>query len=88
MIADVEEDRSAVNIINALRDYHGLPHVTSTDPVDIRARALEERRRELCPWGVRHGDMLRLNIPVPTGETPAGQVFAETTLGCILTQEK
>ena len=32
--------------------------------------------------------MLRLDIPFPTGVTPAGQVIVETTPWCFLTQEE
>ena len=88
MIAEVEGGQTAVGIINTLRDYHGLPHFASTDPAEIRAQVLEERRRELWLQGVRHGDMLRLDIPFPTGVTPAGQVIVETTPWCFLTQEE
>ena len=88
MIAEVEGGQTAVGIINTLRDYHGLPHFASTDPAEVREQVLEERRRELWLQGVRHGDMLRLNIPFPTGVTPAGQVIVETTPWCFLTQEE
>ena len=88
MIAEVEGGGTAVDIINMLRDYHGLPHFASADPGAIRAQVLEERRRELWLQGVRMGDMLRLGIPFPTGVTPAGQVIVDTTPWCFPTQEE
>ena len=88
MIAEVEGGQVAVGIINMLRDYHNLPHFASADEGQIRAQVLEERRRELWLQGVRHGDMLRLDIPFPTGVTPAGQVIVEATPWCFLTQEE
>ena len=88
MIAEVEGGQEAVGVINMLRDYHGLPHFASADGEEIREQVLEERRRELWLQGVRHGDMLRLGIPFPTGVTPAGQVIVESTPWCFLTQEE
>jgi hypothetical protein len=87
MIAEVEGGQTAVGIINTLRDFHSLPHFSSTDPTEIRNQVLEERRRELWLQGTRMGDMLRLGIPFPTGITPAGEVIVEDTPWCFPTMQ-
>ena len=65
-----------------------MPYYAGTDPAEFREQALEECRRELWLPEVRHGDMLRVNIPLPTGVTPAGQVIIGTTPWCYLTREE
>lgn len=70
MIAEVSGGQEAVNIINTLRSTWNLPEFSSTDAQEIRDQVIEERRRELWLQGTRLGDMLRLNIPFPTGKLP------------------
>ena len=64
IIAEIEGGQQAVSVINALRDGHGLPHFSSTDPQEIRDQVLEERRRELFVEGLRAYDLRRANIPL------------------------
>ena len=70
MIAEVQGGQTAVNIINMLRATvedlpwvtgdHDLPVFVSSDPDEILAQVLEERRRELWLQGTKLGDMLRV----------------------------
>lgn len=65
IIAEAEGGQSAVNIINALRARAGLPATfASTNPAEIQAAVLEERRRELFLEGQRLYDVRRLNLPL------------------------
>jgi hypothetical protein len=79
MIAEVSGGQTAVNVINALRATHNLPQFSSSDPAEIRAQVIEERRRELWMQGTRLGDMLRLNLPFVTGEDPRGESYGPYT---------
>jgi hypothetical protein len=81
MIAEARGGQDAVAIINSLRATHNLPAFSSTDPAAIRAQVIEERRRELWMQGTRLGDMLRLNLPFPSGSLPRGSVYG--TLTCM-----
>ncbi len=67
IIAEVEGGQTAVDIINDLHDDAGLPHFSSSDPEEILAQVIEERRRALWLEGKRLGDMWRLEVPFPQG---------------------
>lgn len=79
IIAEVEGGQTAVEIINGLRAKRGLPLFASTDPAEIAAQVVEERRRELFLEGHRLNDMIRLGIPFPTGATHKGQPYGDAT---------
>jgi hypothetical protein len=79
IIAEKSGGQVAVDAINRLRTAAGLPQFQSTDPAVIRAQVYEERRRELYLDGHRLGDMLRLNLPFDTGQTPKGVPYGSTT---------
>ena len=79
IIAEVEGGQTAVNIINGLRAKQSLPLFVSSDPAEIAAQVVEERRRELFLEGHRLNDMLRLGIPFPTGVTHKGQPYGDAT---------
>lgn len=81
MIAEVVGGQEAVDIINRLRDTYDLPHFSSTDPGEIMAQVLEERRRELWLQGNRMGDMIRHNIPFPSGVNNRSEPYG--TLTCL-----
>lgn len=95
MIAEVEGGQQAVDIINNLRatvadldwvdDSHpGLAPFASSDPVEIQAQVLEERRRELFLQGTKIGDDLRTGewVNWPSGTT-AGGLPIDTNASCI-----
>jgi starch-binding outer membrane protein, SusD/RagB family len=83
IIAEVEGGQEAVDIINTLRDRHGLPHFQSSDPAAIRAQVIEERQRELFLEGHHIHDIVRFNLPLnPAPGTPypiKGGTYGDTT---------
>ncbi len=64
IIAEVEGGQTAVDIINRLRDVHGLPHFESTEPEEIRNQVIQERLRELFLEGQHLGDLIRHDLPL------------------------
>ena len=77
--AEVEGGQAAVNAINLLHTAASLPPFASTDPAQITAQVREERRREFFLDGHRINDMLRFNVPFPSGRTLAGVEYGNTT---------
>lgn len=88
IIAEVAGGAEAVQAINRLRDAAGLPHFSSTDPAEIRAQVIEERRRELFSEGHRLNDMIRLNLPFPEGVNHKGATYGGVTCIPIPDQER
>ena len=111
MIAEVAGGQTAVGIINQLREtvsdlpwvddsHPGLPGCSSSDPDEILAQVIEERRRELFLQGARIGDMLRHPdiwppshsfgdrefTPFPTGLTTKGERYGSFT--CVPLQDR
>lgn len=72
IIAEIEGGQTAVGIINTLRTRAGVPATfASTNPPEIQAAVLEERRRELFLEGQRLYDVRRLNLLLtPAAGTP------------------
>lgn len=71
IIAEVAGGDEAVNIINALRDAHGLPHFMGMGDAEIRQAVIDERQRELWFEGFRAYDIHRLSLPlVPAAGEP------------------
>lgn len=64
IIAEAEGGQTAVDIINALREVHGLPAFSSSNEAEIQAQVREERRRELFLEGHRLADMRRFDVPL------------------------
>ncbi len=79
IIAEVRGGQEAVDAINRLRTAANLPHFSSTDPAEIAAQVIEERRREFFLEGQRLGDMLRLDLPFRTGTTNKGEPYGSIT---------
>lgn len=81
MIAEVEGGQVAVDVINRLRDTWSLPHFNSSDPDEIRAQVLEERRRELWIQGTKIGDDLRTGeyLKWDTDGHPLGRTYGQET---------
>jgi len=88
MIAEVEGGQVAVAAINRLRTTHNLPQFASADAAEISAQVREERRRELWLQGTRLGDMLRLDLPFPTGVDHRGEPYGNLTCYPLSDQEK
>ncbi len=79
IIAEVVGGQRAVGIINDLRNRHGLPSFASNDEQEIFQQVIEERRREFFAEGHRINDMLRHNIPFPTGTDHQGNTYGPMT---------
>jgi len=79
IMAEIQGGQAAVTAINRLRTRAGLPLFSSTDEAGIRAQVIEERRRELFLEGHRLNDMIRFNIPFPSGVTHKGQAYGNAT---------
>lgn len=81
IIAEIEGGQTAVDIINDVRDVQGIAaEFSSSDPVEIRNKVIDERRRALFLEGQRMGDLRRYratfdNLP-PAGQFPTG-AFAD-----------
>jgi starch-binding outer membrane protein, SusD/RagB family len=72
--------------INRIRAKQNLPLLTPGG--DPRTLVIEERRRQLFAEGHRLNDMLRFNIPFPTGANHKGQTWGPVTCMPLPTQEK
>lgn len=72
IIAEIEGGQTAVDIINALHDRHGIPHFNSADPAEILAHIIEERARELFLEGQRFWDIRRFELPF---DPPVGTAY-------------
>lgn len=74
IIAEVEGGQEAVNRINILRNHHGLPTFSSTNPQEIAQQVRQERARELFLEGHHLNDLRRFNLPqIPAAGTPYRQ---------------
>jgi hypothetical protein len=79
----------AVALINNLRAAQDIPPLSAAeaggDPLDL---VLEERRRQLFSEGHRLNDMLRHDLPFPTGFNHKGQAWGPITCMPLPDQEK
>ena len=78
IIAEARGGQAAFDAINRLRTRAGLPLLTAGTVVDL-PMILEERRRQLFSEGQRYNDMLRHNIPFPSGVDHKGQLYGDVT---------
>ena len=90
ILAEIEGGQQAVDRINALRDVHGLPHFSSSDPQEIQAQIIEERRREFFYEGRFHADKLRYDLWFPLGEgfNHKGVAYGTTTCLPLANEER
>ncbi|HEY8470865.1 MAG TPA: RagB/SusD family nutrient uptake outer membrane protein [Longimicrobiales bacterium] len=63
IIAEAEGGQEAVDQINVLRNYWGLPEFAGGTDEEIRAQVIEERKRELYLEGHHLNDLRRFDIP-------------------------
>ena len=77
--AEAAGGQDAKDAINRVRASRGVAPLDGSEGSDIVAIVLEERRRELFSEGQRLGDMLRKNIPFPSGVNHKGQTYGPTT---------
>ena len=78
----------AVAAINRLRTSQNLPAFTLAAGQTTLQAVLEERRRQLFSEGHRLNDMLRHDIPFPTGNNHKGQPYGPQTCMPLPDQEK
>lgn len=80
IIAEAEGGERAVEIINMLHERAGLPEYDPASDGPIRDHIIQERARELFLEGHRHYDMLRFELPFPTGTQKwSGRSYGNTT---------
>lgn len=75
IIAEASGGQAAIDAMNNVRDVYGLPHLALADVTDMTATVLEERRRTFFLEGHRHSDMIRHDIPFPSGVNHKGDTF-------------
>ena len=78
----------AVAAINRLRASQDLPALTLVGGENLLDIVLEERRRQLFSEGHRLNDMLRHDLPFPTGVNHKGQAWGNLTCMPLPDQEK
>ena len=79
ILAEAVGGQEAKDAINRVRAADGIAPLDGSEGSDITAIVLEERRRELFSQGERLNDMLRHNLPFPTGVNHKGQSYGPTT---------
>jgi hypothetical protein len=77
IIAEARGGQEAIDAMNRVRALHNLSPLSLSDVDDMLATILEERRREFFLEGQRHSDMIRHNIPFPSGLNHKGQIFQD-----------
>lgn len=75
ILAEVRGGSEAIDAMNRVRAVHDIPPLEESEVDDVMATLLEERRREFFLEGQRHSDMIRHDIPFPSGENHKGQIF-------------
>ena len=79
ILAEASGGQAAVEAINRVRALSNVPALAGPPPADVTALVLEERRRQLFSEGQRYADMLRKNLPFPTGANRKGQTYSGLT---------
>jgi hypothetical protein len=81
--AEAVGGQPALDAINRVRTANGVPTLAGPAPTGqaFTDLILEERRRQLFSEGQRYTDMLRYNLPFPSGVTLKGQIYS--TLTCV-----
>jgi starch-binding outer membrane protein, SusD/RagB family len=87
IIAEARPEET-VAAINRLRASQDLPPLEVTGDEDLLELVLEERRRQLFSEGHRLNDMLRHNLPFPTGVNHKGQAWGPITCMPLPDQER
>lgn len=76
--------QAAVDAINELREFHGLPPYAGGSDAEIAAQVREERRRELFLEGHRIWDIRRFNLPLfPEPGTPFSKGGVYQDVNCL-----
>lgn len=78
IIAEGRGGQEAIDAMNRVRSSYDLPHLDPNEIDDILEAVLEERRREFfSEGGHRHNDMIRHNIPFPSGFNHKNQILQD-----------
>jgi hypothetical protein len=79
--AEAVGGQAGFDAINRVRTANGVPTLTGPAPTGqaFTDLVLEERRRQLFLEGQRYGDMLRYNLPFPSGTTLKGNTYSDMT---------
>ncbi|MEO8621785.1 MAG: RagB/SusD family nutrient uptake outer membrane protein [bacterium] len=79
--AEAVGGQQGFDALNAVRTANSVPTLTGPVPTGqaFTDLVLEERRRQLFSEGQRYGDMLRYNLPFPTGVTIKGNTYSSLT---------
>jgi hypothetical protein len=79
--AEAVGGQAGFDAINRVRTANGVPTLAGPAPTGqaFTDLILEERRRQLFSEGQRYVDMLRYNLPFPTGVNRKGQTFSNLT---------
>jgi hypothetical protein len=77
--AEATGGQAGLDAINRVRAASGIAPLVLQPGDDFETAVLEERRRQLFSEGQRYGDMLRKNIPFPTGTNRKGQTYSGLT---------
>ncbi|HEY4131884.1 MAG TPA: RagB/SusD family nutrient uptake outer membrane protein [Gemmatimonadaceae bacterium] len=78
ILAEAVGGQAGLDAINRVRALSSIPPLASAGP-DFEATVLEERRRQLFSEGQHYGDMLRKNLPFPSGVNRKGQTISNLT---------
>lgn len=88
IVAEALGGAEATAAINRVRAAHDLPPLLAGEAGATLDQVIEERRRQLFSEGHRLGDMLRHDIPFPTGTNHKGQTYGPATCLPLPDQER
>jgi len=77
--AEATGGQAGLDAINRVRAKSGIAPLVLQPGDDFETAVLEERRRQLFSEGQRYGDMLRKNLPFPTGTNRKSQTYSNLT---------
>ncbi len=79
ILAEARGGGEGIDALNRVRTAQGIPQIDPAEVSDFTSVLLEERRRQLFLQGHRYNDMLRHDIPFPTGTNHKGQSYGNVT---------
>lgn len=79
ILAEAVGGQQGLDAINRVRAANGVPAATMPADGNFLGLVLEERRRQLYSEGQRYVDMLRHDLPFPTGVNRKGQTYSNLT---------
>lgn len=79
ILAEAVGGQAGIDALNRVRAANGVTTPLVWDGTDITNVVLEERRRQLFSEGQRLNDMLRKNLPFPTGVNRKQQTYGTVT---------